>query len=179
MTLPTKEILETTLLAIPPISTPDYSKIAKWITDNTNNKMWLTNILPNTSTVFTFNEAVFISNLLNLTPTANLNTAATSFFTALEVAIIGSVFLVLPGASIGSTPTPANTWSAVATTLPDPDSLNKAKDDAILYMSNTEYSLTAPTLANSVRIYLTSLTYTITGTSGVATPLIAPKVKVL
>ena len=179
MTLPTQSDMEQSLLALPLIAVADYTNIASWIASSTNNIMWLTGILPTTSTVFTFNEAVFITSLNTLTPTASIATAANNFFTALETAVLASVYLVTPGAYF-NTASPATTWSIVATTLPDPPSLIAAKNAAITYMSSTPLSGSNPVLANSVRIYFTTLTYTVTGTNTAVppTPFIAASVTV-
>jgi hypothetical protein len=142
--------------------------------------MWLTGILPTTSTVFTFNQAVFKTNLLTLTPTADPAAGASAFFNALETAILASVYLVSPGAYLGS-PGAATTWSAVTSTIPDPASLAAAKTAAVAFMSTAPLSGTNPTMATAVHTYLTSLTYTVTGLNSVAppAPLVAALVAVI
>lgn len=179
MTLPATGVFEQTLLSLPSINSYDYSNLASWVAQNTDKLMWLTGILPTTNTVFTFNQATFKTTLASLTPTASINSGANGFFGALETAVLASNYRVSPGAYVGSS-SPATTWSTVVSTVPDPLSLAAAKSAAISYMVSAQYSLTNPILANSVRIYFTTLTYTVTGTNSAVppVPLVAAAVKV-
>ena len=180
MTLPSTSDLEQSLLALPLVGDASWtSNISAWIARSSDRITWLTGILPTTSTGFTFNQATFQAQLATLVPTGDQSAAANSFFSALEAAILASIFLVSPGAYLGS-PGAATTWSAVASVIPDPAGLAAAKAAAVAYMSSAPVSATKPTLANSVRIYFTSLTYTVTGTNSAVppAPLVAAAVKV-
>lgn len=175
MTIPSLSSFESSLLALPLISTADYTNIASWISANSSNVMWLTNIFPTSGTIFTFNQSVMKAQMSStLVLTGDLSVAANNFFTCMETAIIASTMVVSSGSYLGSS-SPATTWSATPVSLPDPVSLASAKASAISFMSSATLSASHPILANAVRIYLMALTYTVTGINSlpIPTPLIA------
>lgn len=177
MVLPAKSVFEQTLLALPKIATSNYSGFAGWVASNTDSNLILTTILPYTSTLFVFNQSTLISNMATLTPTASQSAASTAFFDVFEQAILASVLTVLPGSFVG-TASPATTYSAVASVIPDPPSLVAAKAAAVSYLNTTPMSFTEPTMANAIRTYMLTLTYTVTGTNSlpVPAPLVTPLV---
>lgn len=175
MVLPAKSVFESTLLALPKIATATYSNFTGWIAGNTDGNMILTNILPPANNQFVFNQATMAAQMATLSPTASQSAASTAFFNALEQAILASVFTILSGSYVG-TSSPATTFSAVTSVVPDPASLTAAKSAGVAYLNSTALSLTQPVMANAVRTYLLALTYTVTGMNSLPTPtpLVAP-----
>jgi hypothetical protein len=168
-------VFENSLLALPLISASDYTNIAGWIASNTNSLMWLTNILPTSGIVFTFNQSVMKTQMTStLVLTGDLAVAASNFFTCMEAAIIASLMQVSSGSYLGSS-SPATTWSAPPVSVPDPASLILAKSSAVSFMSSASLSANHPILANAVRVYLSALTYTVTGVNSlpIPTPLVS------
>lgn len=169
MVLPTKAVFESTLLALPKIATATYTGFTGWIGNNTDSNLILTNILPATNNLFVFNQATMAAQMATLTPTASQSAASAAFFNALEQAILASVFTILPGSYVGAS-SPATTYSAVTSVIPDPPSLVAAKAAGVNYLNTTPLSLTEPVMANALRTYLLALTYTVTGLNSLPVP---------
>lgn len=132
------------------------------------------------SVTFTFNKAIFILQLMAMAATPLQPIAAQGIAMAWQTAMLASIVIVAPGASLGP-PTPPTTWSVVITSLIDPPSVMAATTIMIATISAAQavgigsQSIMGPALYAG----FAASTVTVTGTNSVSPPsgplpLIAP-----
>lgn len=121
-----------TLAALPKVADTSWAaNFAAWVAGRvatiTTNP---TNLTLSAPLVFVFNQALFASQLISLTPTGDALSGITGFADAWKAAIDTTVFPatlnVAPGAFVPPT-TPATTFSTVTSVLLDPASVAAAK----------------------------------------------------
>lgn len=92
--------------------------IANFIGDRVDGKMVAKDVEGAAS--FTFNRAVFAAGIASLVPSPSNIAGVTAICSAWQSAILASVLVIPPGSYIKPTPTPATTWSVVASVVPIP-----------------------------------------------------------
>lgn len=139
----------------------------------TSSKLSLTNIT-GTPAQFTFGTSAFQTALESLSPTTDASQGAQNFADAWETAIQASMMVVSPGASVGA-PSPATTFSIVASTTVDAGSLSSAKSTLVSTLAAIPPSGDANAFATAFRTAFLGLTYTTNGTNS-SSPTPAPLV---
>lgn len=120
---------------------------------------------------FTFQKKIFHTGLLAAVGTTDTAAGVEIFVTAWANAITASVMKVMPGAVYGS-PTPATTFSAVASTTLDPPSLIKARNYLKAELLKSGFVSDAKKCKVGVALHQSflALTYTIKGTDSTPSP---------
>jgi hypothetical protein len=177
MSLEPLSVWKSTLAALPPTAGAWYIPFASW---------YAARILPISPDpgvfvaagfLFTFNVSVFQTQLSLLTPVNNALAGITGFANAWEAAILASTVVVSPGSALVP-PTPATTFSAVATSLIDTTSIALGKAKLLELVSAPQVpDANDSEFPEKFREATLLLTMTVTGINSIVpvpTPLTAP-----
>lgn len=119
---------------------------------------------------FLFGIAAFKSALELLTPVGSAAEGAMNFANAWEQGLLASTMTVLPGATVGLPPTPANTFAPTPATMIDPPSIAAAKAGLVAAISGIAPGPDANAFADSFRTAFLTLTCSTTGMNMVTPP---------
>ena len=119
---------------------------------------------------FVFGIAAFKSALELLTFVDSAVEGANNFANAWEQGLLGSVMTVLPGASVGLPPTPANTYAPTPATLIDAASIAMAKAGLVATITGIAPAENADAFADAFRTAFLTLTCSTTGMNMVPPP---------
>jgi hypothetical protein len=158
------------IAGLKPESTPQWAKkMADAVDGLVTNKAQLTGITG--SITFTFNKAIFMTQLMALTFTPLAPVAAQAIGLAWGTAMLASTIIVAPGASLGA-PTPATTWSVVIASLIDPPTITVAQTGLIATLAVMQAVKKAEDSALGPALYkaFTQCTATVTGLNSLPPP---------
>jgi len=125
-----------TLAALPKVADTSWAaNFAGWVADRVVSIETDASVLDSSAGfVFVFNEALFASQLIALTPVNDALAGITGFADAWEAAILTTVFPATLNVSAGAfagSPSPATTFSVVNSVVLDPPSILAAKNKII------------------------------------------------
>lgn len=173
------------LLALPKVGDSSWAvNFAKWTSDRVtpaaaDGKGLFPDpsALTPTGFIFNYNQPLFVSLLEVLTPVPTAEEGITNFADAWEQTLIGSTIIVAPG-TYTTAPTPATTFSAVASTIIDPPSIALGKLKLLELIADSSPNDNPSVFPEKFREAFLLLTITVTGTNSASptAPLVAPAV---
>lgn len=114
---------QTTFAALPKTKDTSWAaNFATWADDRVTSKLTQDSGIQGPGLTFTFNKAIFQTALLLLLPVPDALLGIKGFADAWQTAMASSVAITAVGSSVGA-PSPATTWSVVASTTIDPASI--------------------------------------------------------
>jgi len=169
-----------TLNSLPKVADTSWTdNLTGWYKDNIANITPDPSLLAASGFTFTFNEAIFKTQLLTLAPTPDALAGITGFANAWQAAINATIIVCGPGTTLQPS-SPATIFSVVAATIIDPSSVvlgfNKILEIADASPEDP------PIFAEKFREATLQLKIIISGTNSITptpTPLITPPINLI
>ena len=183
MSLEPLSVWKSTLAALPPTNTGAWSaNFASWYATRTLPISPDPSVFLASGFLFTFNSAIFQTQLSALMPVNNAVAGITGFANAWEAAILASTVLVAPGSALVP-PSPPTIFSVVATSIIDAPSIALGKLKLLELVSAPQVpDANDSQFPEKFRDATMLLTFTVTGINSIApvpTPLVAPLIPLL
>lgn len=178
-------VWKSTFALLPPVSEKalGLNNLSAWVDERVTSKLIVSTPLLGPPSSFTFERSVFEAELQSLSLTVVQPEGAMKIANAWKVAVLASTMIAFPGSFVG-VPTPATTFSVVATTTVDVSSVESGYALIVSMMSSAAVAPTAEgsILPDALYSAFAQLTYSLTGINSIVpipTALAAPFCTVL